>query len=334
MEELVSILIPAYNAEKWIGETIKSALSQTWSNCEIIVVDDGSHDNTLNIARGFQSKSLKVITQENRGASSSRNRALSLAQGDYIQWLDADDLLAPDKISHQLKNAGHRQDPSVLFSSAFGKFYFRRQKSKFIPTALWQDLAPVEWLITKFSKNVWMNPAAWLVSRKITEQAGPWDERLSLDDDGEYFSRVVAASDVVKFISEAKSYYRQVNVNSISNTITHKACESLLLSLELCIEQLLKLEKSDRTKDAALLYLQTKLIYFYPDEQQILVQVEELANKLGGTLSPPELKRKYLLVKNLFGWSAARNLVFEVPLFKKRLFGNYDKLIFSLTKGQ
>jgi Glycosyltransferases involved in cell wall biogenesis len=98
MTALVSILIPAFNAERWIADTIKSALDQSWPSKEIIIVDDGSRDETVRIAQRFASKDVTVISQENQGASAARNKALQLCQGDYIQWLDADDLLAPDKV--------------------------------------------------------------------------------------------------------------------------------------------------------------------------------------------------------------------------------------------
>jgi glycosyltransferase involved in cell wall biosynthesis len=105
---LVSILIPAYNAERWIAEAIRSALAQTWPNKEIVVVDDGSTDQTLHVARGFASKSILIATQPNGGASAARNHAFSLSQGDYIQWLDADDVLAPSKVSLQMKARDRR----------------------------------------------------------------------------------------------------------------------------------------------------------------------------------------------------------------------------------
>src|SRR5215510_8915726 len=103
MEPLVSILIPAYNAQQWIAGTLESALSQTWPKKEIIVVDDGSSDQTLQIARQFASKTVRIVTQANQGASAARNTAFSICQGDYIQWLDADDLLDPDKIEKQVR---------------------------------------------------------------------------------------------------------------------------------------------------------------------------------------------------------------------------------------
>ena len=84
MKPLVSILIPAYNADRWIVAALESALAQTWPNKEVILVDDGSSDDTLRIGRTFESGSVKVLSQKNSGASAARNLALSHAQGDYI----------------------------------------------------------------------------------------------------------------------------------------------------------------------------------------------------------------------------------------------------------
>ena len=129
MKPLVSILIPAYNAERWIADAIRSALAQTWPNKEIIVVDDGSADQTLQVARGFASKSVLVTTQPNRGAAAARNHAFSLGQGDYIQWLDADDLLAPDKVSLQMEALEHRLHHR-LYSQERGVHSFSEPKKQ------------------------------------------------------------------------------------------------------------------------------------------------------------------------------------------------------------
>src|SRR6266496_2716625 len=164
MTQLVSILIPAYNAEPWIAETLRSAVGQTWPNKEIIVVDDGSTDQTLSIVRRFASKTVSVVTQENQGVCAARNKAFQLCQGDYIQWLDADDLLAPDKIAKQMEAAEECQSKRTLFSSAWGYFIFRPHKAQFVPTPLWCDLTPLEWLQRRLGTNLHMNPATWLVS--------------------------------------------------------------------------------------------------------------------------------------------------------------------------
>src|SRR5256885_493355 len=208
MKPLVSILIPAYNAGPWIGDTIKSALNQTWPRKEIIVVDDGSRDETVAIARQFTSNDVTVISQENQGASAARNKALQLCQGDYIQWLDADDLLAPDKIERQMAALRESDSKRVLLSSAWAFFNYRTQCARFIPTSLWQDLSPAEWLRHKLHENLHMQTATWLTSRELAEAAGPWDTRLHFDDDGEYFCRVLLASEGTRFVPESKVFYR------------------------------------------------------------------------------------------------------------------------------
>jgi glycosyltransferase involved in cell wall biosynthesis len=332
MPELVSILIPAYNSEKWIGDAVKSALNQTWSKKEIVIVDDGSSDHTLSIARRFESRSVKVLTQENRGASAARNKALLLAQGDYIQWIDADDLLHPDKISEQMKNIEPGLYDKVLLSSAWGRFYFRSSKAKFVHSPLWQDLSPVEWFTMKMEWNAWMSIETWLVSRKLAELAGPWDERLSMDDDGEYFGRIVSSSEKVRFVPEAKSYCRRGYLGSLSSDlISDKKMESQFLSICLQINYLRLLEDSERTKAACLKYLERYLIYFYPDKTAILEKANDLAKELGGELSPPALKWRYSIIKQALGWRIAKRSLRLIPTFKMLIVKNWDKLLYNLS---
>jgi glycosyltransferase involved in cell wall biosynthesis len=326
---LVSILIPAYNAERWIAETIDSALNQTWNKKEIIIVDDGSKDATLQVAKRFESGLVKVIAQENSGASAARNKALEFAQGDYIQWLDADDLLAPEKISLQMAQREAGSGDRVLYSSAWAPFYIRPEWAKFYPNSLWTDLQPVDWLVKKFDQGVWMNTASWLVSRRLTEIAGLWDERLSLDDDGEYFSRVVAASDHVKFTENSVVYYRQSNIGSLSRSVSEKACNSMYLSLCLCIGYLRRLEDSDRTRAACVSFLQGRLNYFYPEREDLLRQIYALARDLGGYLEPSRLDWKYLPVKALFGWKAAKQMSVIESNMKIRAHVQYEKLLMA-----
>src|SRR6516162_9612373 len=152
MTPLVSILIPAYNAERWIAETISSALAQTWPRKEIIVVNDGSIDQTLRLARQFESKGVSVVTQENQGVCAARNKAYNLCQGDYIQWLDADDLLSPNKIAKQMEAVEKSQSKQTLFSCGWGYFRYDPSKARFVPTSLWRDLPPNEWLLRRWEE--------------------------------------------------------------------------------------------------------------------------------------------------------------------------------------
>lgn len=100
----VSVVCPSYNAEKYIGLTIQSILDQSEQDFEIIVVDDCSSDKTVEIVKSFNDKRIRLfVNNENKGAAYSRNFALRHAIGEYIAFLDADDLWTPEKLEHQLK---------------------------------------------------------------------------------------------------------------------------------------------------------------------------------------------------------------------------------------
>jgi glycosyltransferase involved in cell wall biosynthesis len=308
-EPLVSILIPAFNAQESIADTLRSAIAQTWQRKEIIVIDDGSTDQTLAIAKQFESKGVRVYTKRNEGAASSRNLAFLLSKGDYIQWLDADDLLAPDKIALQMGALRHGESKRLLLSSAWGRFIYRHNRAEFIPTALWCDLSALEWLLRKMGDNLFMQTASWLVSRELTEAAGPWDARLLSDDDGEYFCRVLMASEGVRFVREARVYYRGPGVAFGSLSYIGQSARKLeahWLSMQLHIDYLRSLEDSERVREACLTYLRTSQIHFYPEKLDIIKQAEQLARDLGGQLGTPGLSWKYSWIKTIFGWRLAK----------------------------
>ena len=330
MKALVSILIPAYNAERWIADTIRSAIGQTWPRKEIIVVDDGSADRTVAVARQFSSANVQVVTQKNQGAAATRNHALSLSQGDYIQWLDADDLLSPDKVSRQLEVAKW-QDSRTLLSSAWGFFVYRTDRAKFSSTSLWRDLSPVEWLLRKLGENLHMQTATWLVSRELTEAAGPWDIRLFVDDDGEYFCRVILAANDIRFVPEAKVFYRITSENRLSNIgQSDRKKEAMLLSMRLHVDYIRSLEDSDRVRGACVKYLQIWLIRFYPERPDIVEALQELARDLGGRLEMPRLRWKYAWIAPLFGWGAAKQAQLALPQFKASLMRRWDHAMHRL----
>ena len=306
MNNFVSILIPAYNAERWIAGTIESALAQTWIAKEIIVVDDGSTDRTPAIARGFDDRGVRVISQVNRGAAAARNAALRAAQGSYIQFLDADDLLHPRKLEAQLRDAEDGRRSRVLLTCRWGRFFVRPEQARFAPDPLWQDLAPADWIFTKFTDNCFMFPASWLVSRQLVDAAGPWNEDLSLDDDGEYMCRLVAASQQVRFVADAECYYRIGNSGSLSSQRSDRALQSGYASMRLCIERLLLLEDSERTRRACVRLLQDNLSHFYPEKTDLVDQCRRLARKLGGDLTPPGERFHFMLFRGIFGWRRAK----------------------------
>lgn len=333
MKPLVSILIPAYNAGEWLAETLRSAVAQTWERKEIIVVDDGSKDRTAAIAREFEAQGVRVYTQKNQGAAAARNTAYSLSQGDYIQWLDADDLLSPEKIEKQMLAVEGSTDSKILLSSEWGMFLYRPERAKFIPTALWCDLSRVDWLVRKLSNNVYMQTASWLVSRELTEAAGPWDTRLLGDDDGEYFCRVLMASHGVRFVPGAKVYYRSAGSGSLSYIgASNKKRDAQWLSMKLHIGYVRSLEDSRRVRAACVTFLQNWMVFFYPERLDLFDEAAQLARELGGGLTPPRLSWKYSWIRAIFGWPLARKAQLSMPRLRWSLVRWWDKTLFRLAE--
>jgi glycosyltransferase involved in cell wall biosynthesis len=187
MVPLVSVVIPAYNAERWITDAIISARCQTWSNVEVIVVDDGSTDATLAVAGRHEGPRLKVVSQDNQGACAARNRGLELAQGEFIQFLDGDDLLHPAKIDRQLRRIDAAADSRSLLTSKTGRFLADPSRARWrADSPLWRDLEPIEWLLIKFCEGRGMQVHSWLASRRLIDLAGLWNTKLTCDQDGEY----------------------------------------------------------------------------------------------------------------------------------------------------
>jgi GT2 family glycosyltransferase len=336
MKPLVSILIPAYNAEKTIAHTLQSAIDQTWPHKEIIVIDDGSKDRTAEVLRQFASKGVSVVYTENRGLPAAVNRAFSLSQGDYIQELDADDLLAPDKIERQLAASREVDNSRVLLSSPWASFYYRTRSAQFVRNSLCQDLSPVEWLLRKMNDNVHMQNATWLVSRELAEAAGPWDARLHYDQDGEYFARVVLASQGIRFVPGTGVFYR---VSSASTRISHignsnRKKDSLLLSMKLHIQYLRSFEDSERVRKACLAYLQNWYCVFYPDRPDAVVELQALAAQLQGRLERPALSWKYAWMKPLFGLKATKRAQTSLLNLKESGIRHFDNAMYKLEARQ
>jgi glycosyltransferase involved in cell wall biosynthesis len=333
MRPLVSILIPAYNAEKWIGETLRSAILQTWVPKEIIIVDDGSKDRTSRVARQFESDTVRVFRQANQGAAAARNTAFGLSKGDYIQWLDADDLLSPDKIATQMAFVEQAGSKRTLISCGWGQFLHRYYRAKFIPSTLWCDLPPTEWLVRKLGQNLHMQTATWLVSRELTQAAGPWDTTLLVDDDGEYFCRVLLKSDGVRFAPTARVYYRDSGAGSLSYIgASNRKREAQWRSMQLHIGYLRSLEDTPRVRAACVTYIQNWLTAFYPKSPDLIDEMQATASALGGELEMPRLSWKYSGIESVFGPEVARNAQTRASRLKWAVLRFYDHLLFWIAK--
>lgn len=210
---------------------------------------------------------------------------------------------------------------------------YRVRRAQFIPTALWCDLSPTEWLLRKLGQNLHMQTATWLVSRELTEAAGPWDTRLLSDDDGEYFCRVLLASDGVRFVPDAHVYYRNSGPDRLSHIgLSDRKLVALWESMEMHIGYLRSLEDSDRVRAACVNYLQTWLINFYPDRPDLVRRAEQLAGELGGRLEVPQLSWKYSWIRAVFGWNLAKEARIVLREARKSVTRSWDRAMFRIER--
>lgn len=312
---LVSVVIPAYNSSRFIHETLDSVKQQTWPSIEVFIIDDGSSDETVTIARSFAAEHFHVIEQKNSGACVARNRGLGLSKGKYIQFLDADDVLSPDKIEKQVGKLEENPGclgicPTVHFMN--GDDYLRmapREESFWIHDT--ND--PVDFLVRLYGGDGerWMvQTSAWLTPKSICDSIGPWDERLLLDQDGEYFARAVLASKGIR-TTGGMNYYRRFslggNISAKANKIEN--LRSALLALKLKAEYLGAHTRSDRYFQALATLYQEIAINAYPQFPDLVAECEAEVSKTGKKPDIPVLGGKLVeITKHLLGWKSAKLL--------------------------
>lgn len=305
MPPLVSVLTPCYNVAIWLPAAVASVRAQTWRRYEIILVDDGSTDDTLAVANRLSGPDLKILHQPNGGQSSAFNAAFRHAQGDFIEFLDADDLLHPRKLEVQIERL--QQLPAGwVASGAWARFTADPAAAVFQPEAVWRDLSPVDWLVSSWQGGGMMHGAAWLAPRTAVETGGPWDERLNLINDFDFFSRLLLASQGVAFCPEARSYYRSGLPGSVSGRTSRHAWESAFLSTELGTKSLLNREDSPRTRRAAALNWQRFVYSAYPFAPDLVARGETQVRALGGCTLKLDGGRAFQILRRVFGWKFAR----------------------------
>lgn len=201
---LISIITPVYNSEKYIGETIKSVLSQTYNNWEMLIADDCSKDNTAEVVKEYLDSRIKYFKLEkNSGAAVARNKALEIAKGKYIAFLDADDMWKPNKLDKQLK---FMEDNKVGFSFT-GYEILREGENKVIKV-------PQRLNYSQFMKNTIIGTLTVMINTDIVGEVRLVN--VKKDHDSMTWARILREGHIAYGLNESLAYYRKVE-GSISN---------------------------------------------------------------------------------------------------------------------
>jgi len=197
-EPLVSIIIPAYNAEGYIKRALKSALGQTYKNIEIVVIDDGSTDKTAQIVKLIYSPKIVYIYQENQGLGAARNNGIKASKGQYITFLDADDYYLSEKIEKQVEFLQNRPDDQVVYCD-FISFYSKAPLKflKKIHKKLSGDV--LKYLL----KSCFINPNTIMLKRQVLENVGLFNEQRYYPEDWKIWLDISLAGFKFSYLDEA-----------------------------------------------------------------------------------------------------------------------------------
>jgi glycosyltransferase involved in cell wall biosynthesis len=310
---MVSVIIPNFNNASYLPACLESALAQGEVVGEVIVVDDHSTDGSeIVLTRYAKSHSgqVKLYKNPNKGAAAARNFGFQQSSGEYIQFLDADDVLGVEKVKRQLK-ALQASPKNAIASCRWMHF---RKKPGDIDGGAPQTLdrsyeQPIEWLLDSWTGKGMGALHAWLTPRHLIQQAGPWDESLTKNQDGEFFCRVLLQGSRVEFVPEAKVYYRKPTSANVSQRRSFEAAKSLLKSYQSYESEALQREDSERVRRALVRNYQRFIYELDPQYPVLLEEAWNHINKLGPNLLDLQLGgKRFQKMAQLLGFKWALRL--------------------------
>jgi glycosyltransferase involved in cell wall biosynthesis len=241
---LISVIMSAYNVDKFISQSIDSVLNQSYSNFEFIIINDGSSDSTKDIIESFSDNRIKLFHIQNSGTCAALNFGLNKSTGRFIKFLDSDDILNKCHLEAQIECLFNSTKGSVV-SCKWIRFYNNDLSNlKEVPESVWQSMSSKQWILKALRQDSdMMPPWLWLIPREIINDSGFFNENLSYNHDFEFSIRLLLKSSYVVFSDKSIVYYRTGNMSSLSNLRNEKAWLSVLESTN--IATTLLIEKID-----------------------------------------------------------------------------------------
>ena len=202
---LVSLIIPAYNAGRYLNETISSVLAQTYHAIEVIIIDDGSTDDTATVLAQYKNKPrVRVIRQENKGVAAARNTALRVAKGEFIALLDADDIFLPNKIERQVAYLKSHPACDVCYCNILHFYDGEPEKTFQLQQNYYSGVEVLPHLVRSF----FINPLSVVMRRSAVDRIGFFDERYRGPEDFDFFLRLAYAGAGFDHLPEVLAKYR------------------------------------------------------------------------------------------------------------------------------
>ena len=311
MKKCVSIVIPCFNAEEWLSESIDSCLNQTYPHTEIIVVDDGSTDGSLDIIKGYGDR-LKWKSHSNRGSNPTRNEGLSMVSGDHVIFVDADDYILPERVEKQI-GCFERTDADVVFSSVRSQKHYPDGRIVLGDPSDERYYKPgddiLESLITSRRLAHNLSP---MFTCGILKAVGGWDETVKCSQDRDLLLSVALAGGNFEFLPGCYSVYRQYPSGARVSAPKKRIRAEASLKRTVKAEQTLRTQKRYETYQKALAqaFFRSAFLYgpYYSDKEyrQILDNIQRLDPGYRSEFSFMSHPHKgFRLLESLLGFRAA-----------------------------
>lgn len=299
---LVSILIPMYNSESYIENTIQKLERQTYKNIEIVIVDDHSTDNSFNIVKNYPSEKIHVYHNPKKGSNFARNYAFKQSKGDYVKFLDADDECSDGMIEEQLRYLQNYGTDNTIVFSTLKIHYIDKGKEDDTIRLIDKDYTPaMELLIDMWKYNQWNCPHCHLMHRSLFEKSSGWNESLLRNQDGEFFARIYAIADKALFVPNEYAVWNKRDSGTISTNYSEEAENSVVMSYKIITDLILNYENTSKNRIICAKNIGKLLYASYPKRkrtsQMLIVMIKTYNFPI---LLPTRKITKFIAY--IFGW--------------------------------
>jgi glycosyltransferase involved in cell wall biosynthesis len=320
IKPLISVIIPVYNCEKYIYNSISSVLGQTFKDFELIIVNDGSEDNSLEIINQFNDLRMSVYSKSNEGQCKTLNYGLTKSKGKYIKYLDSDDLMNESHLELLINTVENyaKPDDDLLYISEFQRFSSENKLWPKTNRSEWSDNSPYNFLIKALSNEFDMLPAwQWLIPISVIKKTGNWNEALGLGNDFDYSVRLILNSSRIVFCPGSIIYYRTGLDKNMSSNLSSSTILSVLESSRIAITNILGRYNSVEIRQLCAQKLLRWLHDYLPFiNSKLIKEVESEIFYLSGNYKYKYTSYKMKYFSMLFGWKFSRIIQFRFYQFR------------------
>ncbi len=309
---LVSVLIPLYNAEDYIGGAIESCLNQSYKNIEVVVVDDHSTDQSLAVAKKYESDQVHVFVNPSKGAQSARNYAYQCSKGRFVKFHDADDYCTAGLIEKQVERMLKDGDEDTMVYSLLqqlesdGKMAIQtNMKGK-------DYLNPIDFAIDMLRYHAFFCPHCYLLTRKTVDAVGGWDEHVRIIQDRVYFVKAAEVASKVLFVEGEHAVWRVfddgIHVHSQKTPDKMKNAIETICDMAMTV---LRYKDNADTREVCETFIGRCIYFDFLSYRPILPYVKELCEK-NGLKWKKFRNEKFDWLYILLGWERTTALLLKV----------------------